>query len=467
LNEQNGQRNLTEQIKLKETELDELLECEEMWWGQRARTIWLQHGDKNTKYFHMKANLRRRKNNIEAIKDSQGQMQFELSNIEQVFIDHFRTLFTKQDTNNIVETVSVVKNKITDDMYQILNKNFTREEVGQAVRDMKAMAAPGPDGLPALFYHNYWDIIGEDITNMALDILNNNGDPSSLNSTYICLIPKITNPSTPSDFRPIALCNVSLKIITKTLANRIKLILPTLISPNQSAFIQGRLITDNTLIASDIFNYLAHTNRKKGFIGIKTDMAKAYDRMEWSFIEATLTSMGFPMPMIHAIMKCVSTVAFFILINGLPSNSFFPQRGLRQGDPLSPYPFIICADVLSGLISKAQDNHLIHGIKIAPGAPEISHLLFADDSLLFCRATTSEASTIANIIHTYQGASVQLVNFTKSEMIFSKGTTPDTKQCIANILPMQINDHFSKYLGMPTFIGRSKNQIFNFIQEKI
>jgi hypothetical protein len=356
--------------------------------------------------------------------------------------------------------VSVVNNKITDDMYQILNKNFTREEVGQAVRDMKAMAAPGPDGLPALFYHNYWDIIGEDITNMALDILNNNGDPSSLNFTHICLIPKINIPSTPSDFRPIALCNVSLKIITKTLANRIKLILPTLISPNQSAFIQGRLISDNTLIASDIFNYLAHTNRKKGFIGIKTDMAKAYDRMEWNFIEATLTSMGFHMSMIH-------TISFSILINGLPSNSFSLQRGLRQGDPLSPYLFIICADVLSGLISKAQDNQIIHGIRVDPGAPEISHLLFADDSLLFCRATTSEATAIANIIHTYQGASGQLVNFTKSEMIFSKGTYPDTKQCISNILPMQIKDHFSKYLGIPTFIGRLKNQIFNFIQEKI
>jgi hypothetical protein len=82
-------------------------------------------------------------------------MQFEMNKIEQVFIDHFQTLFTKHDTRNIVESVSVVKNKITDDMYQILNEKFTRDEVGQAVRDMKAIAAPGPDGLPALFYHNY------------------------------------------------------------------------------------------------------------------------------------------------------------------------------------------------------------------------------------------------------------------------------------------------------------------------
>jgi hypothetical protein len=173
----------------------------------------------------MKANMRRRKNKIEAIKDQQGQIQYDKDQIEQVFIDHFQALFTKQTTHNIEETLAVVKNRINEDMFQILNDQFTKEEVGQAIRDMKALAAPGPDGLPAMFFHNYWDIIGNDITNMALDILNNNGDPTSLNSTHICLIPKIPNPATPSDYRPISLCNVTLKIITKTLANRIKQIL--------------------------------------------------------------------------------------------------------------------------------------------------------------------------------------------------------------------------------------------------
>jgi hypothetical protein len=118
-------------------------------------------------------------------------------------------------------------------------------------------------------------------------------------------------------------------------------------------------------------------------------MAKAYDRVEWNFLAATLDSMGIPTPMINTIMKCVTSVSFSILINGQPSREFYPQRGLRQGDPLSPYLFIICADVLSGLISQAQTTHLIHGVKIAPMASEISHLLFADDSLMFCRANTS------------------------------------------------------------------------------
>ncbi|MCH93722.1 hypothetical protein A2U01_0014675, partial [Trifolium medium] len=349
----------------------------------------------------------------------------------------------------------------------MLNEAYTAVEVLQAIKDMKSLAAPGPDGLPALFYQTYWDVIGPDITNLILDILNNNGDPGPLNSTYICLIPKISQASLPNDYRPISLCNVTLKIITKTIANRFKQVLPDIISPNQSAFIQGRLITDNTLIASEIFDYMSHTNRKKGFVGVKTDMAKAYDRVEWSFLADTLLSMGFPPSMVQTIMKCVTTVTFSILINGIPSRSFQPQRGLRQGDPLSPYLFIICADVLSGLISKAQSNQGLHGVKIAPKAPEITHLLFADDSLFFCRANKEEVTTLANIIQQYQAASGQLVNYNKSEMVFSKGVSSDIKTTISLILPIQLKDHFNKYLGLPTVVGRSKSQVFNFIQDKI
>jgi hypothetical protein len=295
---------------------------------------------------------------------------------------------------------------------------------------MKGLAAPGPDGLPARFYHTYWDIIGQDVTREVLHILNNKGNPSDLNKTHICLIPKTNNPLHPSDFRPISLCNVTLKIITKTIANILKPILHDIISPNQSAFIPGRLISDNTLTASEIFHYFALTNRKNGYIGIKTDMAKAYDRLEWGFLHATLQSMNFPPSLINTIMNCVTTVSFTILINGQPTKSFAPERGLRQGDPLSPYLFIICADVISSLLTKANHDKLIHGVKIAPRAPEITHLFFADDSLMFCRANEVEAKQVKDIISSYQQVSGQMVNFTKSELIFSKKVHQSTKLAI-------------------------------------
>ncbi|XP_045822486.1 uncharacterized protein LOC123915416 [Trifolium pratense] len=202
LNEQNGAQDLSTQIKDKEQELDNILECEETWWKQRSRELWLQHGDKNTKYFHMKANIRRNKNKIEKITDSQGHIHQDEDGIEKVLVDHFKALYTKQDTERISETIQVVADRLNEDMYQEMNKEFTKEEVFQAIKDMKSLAAPGPDGLPALFYHTYWEFIGEDITQMVLAVLNNKGDPSHLNSTHICLIPKINNPTAPSDFRP-------------------------------------------------------------------------------------------------------------------------------------------------------------------------------------------------------------------------------------------------------------------------
>jgi hypothetical protein len=364
-------------------------------------------------------------------------------------------------------TTEVVKDTITTAMFQQLEADFTADDVTEAIISMKGLVAPGPDGLPAMFYHTYWEIINKEVINTVLQVLNNKGDPTPFNNTYICLIPKKKDPTHPGDYRPISLCNVILKIITKTIANRIKLILPDVISPNQSVFVPGRMITDNTLVAYEVFHFFNQSNSKKGYMGIKTDMAKAYDRVEWSFLQKTLETMGFSKKLTDTIMRCVSSVSFSILLNGNPTIPFKPQMGLRQGDPLSPYLFIICANVFSGLITKAQMNSEIHGVKVANGAPAISQLLFTDDSLLFCRATTKEAATIGNIIEDYQEASGQLVNMDKSEIMFSKKVPPDNKTNIGQILPMNMVEHFSKYLGMPTQMGRSKKQVFSYIQDRV
>jgi hypothetical protein len=165
--------------------------------------------------------------------------------------------------------------------------------------------------------------------------------------------------------------------------------------------------------------------------------------VEWDFLATTLTFMGFPNSLIWTIMKCVTIVTFSILINGQPSSEFQPQRDLRQGDPLSSYLFISYANVLSGLLSKAQHAHHIHGVKIALRAPEVSHLLSTDDSLMFYRATTCEVTIIASIIQQYQQTSSQLVNFSKFEMVFSKGISETSKAAITQILQMSVKDHFS------------------------
>jgi hypothetical protein len=467
MNEQNSNVDLMELIKTKEKEIDTLLQQEEMWWSQSSRVLWLKHGDKNTSFFHKKASHRRKKNMIDAITDRMGHVQTVYENIETTFINHFKDLFTSQDTIHIPEIVDVVKNNISEDMYNYIQKEFTKDEVFNAIKDIKGLTAPGPDGLPALFYQTYWDIIGNDVTEVVLKVLNHMGSTKAYNHTHIFLIPNNNNPTHPSDYRPISLCNVTLKIITKTIANRLKLILPNIISHNQSTFVPGRLITDNTLVAYETFPHFNHNNIKQGYMGVKTDMANAYDRIEWIFLQNTFEAMGFPHHLTDTIMECVFNVTFPILINGNPSKPFSPQRGLRQGDPISPYLFICCANVLSGLMLKAQQQKMIHGIKIAHSAPEVSHLLFADDSLFFCTANKEEAQTIKNVITNYQEASGQFVNMEKYEIIFSKYTPQRKRNEIHSILPRKVVPYFKKYLRMPTHVGRSKRQVFDFIQDKV
>jgi hypothetical protein len=218
------------------------------------------------------------------------------------------------------------------------------------------------------------------------------------------------------------------------------------------------------LLAFETFHHLKHNkNKKKGYVGIKLDMAKAYDRLEWVFISTTLKTMGFPSNLVQTIMRCVTSVSFSVLINGQPSHSFKPNRGIRQGDPLSPYLFILCADVFSNMISAKQDQSLINGLSIAQNAPKISHLFFADDSLIFCKAKKEEAAHLKAIFEEYQRISGQLINMTKSEMTFS----PRLYQHIKDDLPLPITNNITKYLGMPTQIGHSKQAVFNFILDKV
>jgi hypothetical protein len=151
----NNKGSLMGLVRSKEKELDDLLHNEEMWWNQRSRVLWLQHGDKNTSFFHHKGSQRRRKNKIENIKDKNGEDHYVQEKIEEVLIAHFQDLFTNQDTIHINTTVEAVRNTITETMYTYLEAPFTSEEVINAIKGMKGLAAPGPDGIPALFYQTY------------------------------------------------------------------------------------------------------------------------------------------------------------------------------------------------------------------------------------------------------------------------------------------------------------------------
>lgn len=455
-------------IKSWEKKHAELLKIEETLWRQRSRATWLKDRGKNTKFFHCKANQRRKVNEVKKLKDEDGVWWHGEKNIERVFLNFFTKLFSTSNPNGIDQACMVIQKRLGDDHKRWCDQTFSIGEIGEAINQMHPLKAPGSDGIPALFYQKYWHIVGEEIQSMVLGILNEDKSPASINKTFIALIPKCKNPNSPKHFRLISLCNVVMKIVTKVVANRIKKVLPEVIDEEQSAFVRGRLITDNALMAMECFHWPKKKARgKKGMMALKLDMAKAYDRVEWSFVNYVLLHMGFPPKITKLIMSCITTVSYQILINGQPSRSFFPEKGIRQGDPLSPYIFILCANVLSGLLHKEEAKGSIHGIQVARKAPQITHLLFADDNLLFARANQKEVDSITQVLKVYQLASVQLVNLDKSEVLFSRNVPPIEQNMICNKMGTKTVTILSRYLGLPIVFGRSKKDVFAFVRERV
>ena len=143
-------------------------------------------------------------------------------------------------------------------------------------------------------------------------------------------------------------------------------------------------------------------NGKDGFMAIKLDMSKAYDRVEWPYLEAVMRKMGFDDQWIKLLMLCVTTVSYSILVNGEPKGLIHPSRGIRQGDPISPFLFLLGTEGLHGLISKTAAQGDIRGYSLCRNSPQLTHLLFSDDSLLFCRSTSQERQRILEILDTYE-----------------------------------------------------------------
>ncbi|XP_062094300.1 uncharacterized protein LOC133800357 [Humulus lupulus] len=447
--------------------LFEVLTQKEIFWRQRSKQLWLQAGDQNTKFFHACASTRKRINQISSLKDDHGTWVDWEHGLGEVIVDYFRSIFAAS-TTSWERVTECVPESITEEINMELLLPVDDSEVKAALFQMHPDKSPGPDGFNPGFYQKFWDIVGPDVVRLVQHFFMFAEFPDHLNQTHIVLIPKKSKPESMSDLRPIALCNVIYKIASKVMANRLKKVLHNIISETQSAFIPGRLITDNIMVSFEVMHYLKRKSTgKDGFMALKLDMSKAYDRVEWGFLHAMLKKMGFSDHWIKIVMRCVSSVSYKIISGCHELGPIIPSRGLRQGDPLSPYLFIICAEGFSALITDYVRRGKVQACKVARGAPKVSHMFFADDSYLYCKATESAANNVMELLGYFQLASGQQVNLSKSSVFFSTNTRADVRNKICDMLKVSEAGESCTYLGLPNILGRNKNSILGFLKEKM
>ncbi|XP_060970043.1 uncharacterized protein LOC115713657 [Cannabis sativa] len=265
----------------------------EVFWRQRSKQLWLREGDQNSKFFHAKATARKKNNSINSLLNNSGVWVDWEGGLSDVIIDYFSDIFTST-SSNFDPVVSGIRPTITSVQNDSLLQQVTPEEIKKALFQMHPDKSPGPDGMTPGFYQKYWDVVGVDVISQVVDFFETCSFPAALNQTNIVLIPKKKHVTTMSDLTPISLCNVAYKVVSKVLANRLKIVLPNVISENQSAFISGRLISDNIMVAFEVMHYLKRKRKEKtGFMALKLDLSKAYDRIEWGFLKAMMLRMGF------------------------------------------------------------------------------------------------------------------------------------------------------------------------------
>ncbi|XP_075664485.1 uncharacterized protein LOC142634090 [Castanea sativa] len=239
--------------------------------------------------------------------------------------------------------------------------------------------------------------------------------PPKFHETLIVLVPKTKNPERVTNYRPIKLCNVAYKLASKVVANKLKLVLQDIIYENQSAFVSERLITNNVLMAHEIMNHISRKRKGKcGEMALKLDMSKAYDRVEWSCLQQIMAKLGFHKDWIRLVMRCVSPVTYAEL----------------------------------------------KGIAASARGPRISHLFFADDSLIFERATVKECLEIQRVLQVYEESSGQQLNRNKTSLFFSHNTANGVKETIKAMFGAQVIKQHESYLGLPSLVGRLKRNIF-------
>lgn len=272
--------------------------------------MWLREGDQNSKYFHASMKNRRALNHIRSLKNSEGHEVEWNNGLEDVITGYFSNMF-KASNIEWSEVVQCIDSKVSAAQNAMLLRPVSEMKVKKVLFHMHPDKSPGPDGMTPGFYQKFWKILSAYVVSVVKKFFETDVVDKELIDTNIALISKKRNPQFMTELRPISLSNVMYKIISKVLANRLKVIIDVLISDTQSAFIPGKLISDNIMIAHELIHFIKRKSKgKQGWMALKVDMSKAYDRVEWGFLAAILTKLGFDQRVVDMYMACISSVNY-------------------------------------------------------------------------------------------------------------------------------------------------------------
>ncbi|OMO87284.1 reverse transcriptase [Corchorus capsularis] len=422
-------------------EYQQILLQEELLWFQKSRLNWVQQGERNTKFFHLTTMVRRHRNLISALKIDENRVTSPDLLCRHV-LDFFSSLFGRQPSLNLMAVYDSFCLKISSDEKQALLSPLRIEE-------------------------KQWETVKETVFNfVAMAFANQRVDLNVLHA-HMVLIPKGNCPTTVKDFRPITLLNTSYKILSKVIVNRLRPILQRIIRPFRNSFLAGRSTTDNILITQEIVHSLMGRKGSKGAVIAKIDLQKAYDNVSWSFLREVLVFYDFPAGLINLIMYCVSNIDLAIIWNGEVLPAFHPQQGLRQGDPLSPYLFILVMERLSHMILERVEHKVWHPVKASRSGPMVSHLFFADDLMLFAEASEDQVNVITDVLDEFAKASGLRVSLEKSKLWFSPNVHQQKATVLSRLCGIPLAQELGTYLGVPIIHGKVSKATYQHVVDKV
>lgn len=417
-----------------------LLRARASYWKQRGKVRVIRDADENTKFHHAHASHRLRQNQIKAL-EVDGARYTRHSDKARILDDHFTRLLGASVEPLWDFDVAEMYNGLAVVDPVPLTEPFTSSEALSAVKAMNQTSAPGPDGFGPSFYKSSWEFVEPAVMNYLASLHAGTADLERINRAYIVLIPKTSDANTPGAFRPISLQGCPIKIAGKILTSRLQRQIASLVHVDQTGFIKGRSISENFVYATELVQ-CCH-KRKAPAVVLKLDFAKAFDSVSWGSLLSVLHARGFPPKWCDWIQQLQETAKSAVLLNGVPGRWIPCKKGLRQGDPLSPYLFILVADVLQQMLTR--DTVLRH--PLAPDRP-CTVLQYADDTLIVARADGEAMLRLKGLLDSFSRATGLSINYSKSTLVPMHIPDSDVESYV-NILGCTQGSFPQTYLGLP------------------